>query len=37
MDPDMTALVTLLSGPLVPILAAGAAYGGIDSGIGTGA
>lgn len=33
MDSDMTALVTLLSGPLVPILAAGAAYGGVKVGL----
>ena len=33
MDPDLTALVTLLSGPLVPILAAGAAYGGVRVGL----
>ena len=33
MDPEMTALVGLLSGPLVPILAAGAAYGGVRVGL----
>ena len=33
MDPEMTALVGLLSGPLVLILAAGAAYGGVRVGL----
>lgn len=33
MDPELTALVGLLFGPLVPILAAGAAYGGVRVGL----
>ena len=33
MDSELTALVGLLFGPLVPILAAGAAYGGVRVGL----
>lgn len=33
METDMTALVGLLAGPLMPLLAAGAAYGGVKVGL----